>query len=43
MVNTQETIHLESIDTILNNLKKDKNFYNHAMTETAWMQEEQRE
>ena len=34
MTNTQETIELESIDTILRNLKKDKDFYSHPRDET---------
>jgi hypothetical protein len=35
-------MELESIDTILRNLKKDANYYNHGMTEQAWLLEESR-
>jgi len=33
MVNMQETTKLESIDIILQNLKKDPEYYNHAKEE----------
>ena len=33
---------LDNIDTILANLKKDPEYYNHGMSEQAWNQEETR-
>ena len=33
---------LESLDTILANLKKDKEHYNHGMSEQSWNMEETR-
>lgn len=42
MTNKQETIHLESIDIILQNLKTNPNFYNHGMSEEAYLQMEAR-
>jgi len=36
-------MELENIDTIIANLKKDPEYYNHGMTETMWMQEQQRD
>lgn len=33
---------LENIDIILANLKKDKEYYNHGMSEEKWMQEQTR-
>jgi len=32
-------MELENIDTILENLRKDPEHYNHGMTEAKWMQE----
>jgi hypothetical protein len=43
MSNKQETKNLLSIDEILSNLKKNKNFYSTGMSEDMWMQECQRE
>lgn len=40
--NNHEVGELESIDTILRNLRADKNYYNHGTTEEQYMQEEQR-
>lgn len=38
-----EASELESIDTILRNLRADKNYYNHGITHEEYMQEEQRD
>lgn len=43
MVNMQETTKLESIDIILQNIKKDPEYYNHGTTHEEYMQEEQRD
>jgi len=40
---TKPKDELESLDVILNNMKKDPNHYNHGMTEAMWMQEQQRD
>ena len=34
---------LENIDKILKNLEKDKNYYNHGMSEEKYLELEQRE
>ena len=43
MINKQETQHLESIDIILSNLKKNPDYYNHGITEQKYLESEQRD
>lgn len=42
-MNHQETIQRENIDIILQNLKKNPDYYNHGTTENNYLESEQRE